>query len=44
MQTLNNGIKYLKSFAGAELPIKVVAGVAGMKCRTLAVTGGVLGA
>jgi hypothetical protein len=44
MQTLNNGFKYLKHVAHAELPIKVTAGVVGMKGRIVAVNGASLGA
>jgi hypothetical protein len=44
IETLKNGLDYLKNVARAELPIKVIAGVVGMKGRTVAVTGGVMGA
>ncbi|MCC8954398.1 hypothetical protein H8B02_13345 [Bradyrhizobium sp. Pear77] len=42
--TLENGLEYMREFAGIQLPIKVVAGVAGMKGRTLGVSGAVIGA
>jgi hypothetical protein len=43
MDTLNAGLHYLKNVAGAEMPIKVIAGVTGMRGRTLAVNNAVLG-
>jgi hypothetical protein len=43
MQALNNGLLYLKSVAGAEMPTKVVAGVVGMNGRIVAVNGALLG-
>lgn len=44
MHTLNGGLHYLKNVAGANMPIKVVAGVIGMKGRVLAIASAVIGA
>jgi hypothetical protein len=43
LNALNCGCHYLKNVANAEWPIKVVAGVVGMKGRVLAITGTTLG-
>jgi hypothetical protein len=42
--TLENGLRYMKEVAGVQLPVKVTAGVTGMKGRTVGVTNAVLGA
>lgn len=43
MNALNAGIHYLTNVAMAEMPIKVIAGVVGMKGRTIAVNNAVVG-
>jgi hypothetical protein len=44
MNALNAGLHYLKKVASADMPIKLIAGVTGMKGRVLAVNGVVVGA
>jgi hypothetical protein len=43
VETLEHGLDYLRNVAGAEMPIKVVAGVVGMKGRRMVVSGTVVG-
>ncbi|MBR0902696.1 hypothetical protein [Bradyrhizobium liaoningense] len=41
--TLEKGLDYMRNVAGVSLPIKVIAGVTGLKGRTLGVSGAVIG-
>lgn len=43
LNTLENGLRYLTEVAGAELPVKVTAGVLGMPRRQLVIVGEVIG-
>jgi hypothetical protein len=43
LNTLENGLHYLTEVAGAELPVKVTAGVLGMHRRHLVIVGEVIG-
>jgi hypothetical protein len=43
MKTLKRGLDYMKDVAGVELPIKVIAGVVGLKGRRIVVSGTALG-
>jgi hypothetical protein len=43
MKTLERGLRYMKEIAGVELPIKVIAGVVGLKGRRVVVSGTGLG-
>ena len=41
--TLEKGLDYMHNVAGVSFPIKVIAGVTGLKGRTLGVSGAVIG-
>ena len=43
IDTLEKGLEYMRKVAGIALPIKVIAGVTGMKGRTVGISGAVIG-